>query len=121
MIVTETSEGQQSILVLLGVLQAPRSGVHAETLSKHEKIDADCGHRCFISPEGRAALRKQSLRTVCLRCVERDAALRSRRATPVKGGLEGAARAAGVTPEQMEAATEAAVASMGGTYIREGQ
>lgn len=115
---TETSEGQQNILVLLGVLQAPRSGVHAEILSKHEKIDADCGHRCFISPEGRAALRKQPLQTVCLRCVERDAGLRSRRATPVRGGLEGAARAAGVTPEQMEAAAEVAVANMGGTFVR---
>lgn len=115
---TPTTQGS-SVLVLLGVLQAPSSGFEAEQLNKQDKIDADCGHRCFISPEGMIALRRDSLRTTCLRCVERDAGLRDKPAKAVKGAVESAARARGVTPEEIEAAAETAVANMGGTYVRE--
>lgn len=115
---TPTAQGS-GVLVLLGILQAPSSGFEAEQLSKHDKIDADCGHRCFISPEGAAALRRESLRTTCLRCVDRDAGLRGKPARAVKGAVESAARDRGVTPEEIEAAAETAVANMGGTYVRE--
>lgn len=109
----------RATLVLLGTLQAPKTGPQADHMANMKRIKAECGHECIISPESERALQKDNLKTCCLRCIDRDAGMSGTDTALVEGGLDALSKSLSVTPEEASRITRQAIARAGGNYVEE--
>lgn len=69
-----------------------------------EVVTADCGHQCWLSPQGRPYLQREGITTSCILCAEELIENPETEAIVVKGGPEAFRRDFGVAAADQVAA-----------------